>query len=459
MVKTARELASSSRFRKEALVNSSLLSHDKAMSKNPRKASHLFIFATIAIDAIGLGIIIPVLPDVIRRFVSEEAIVSRTYGLFIATYALLQFVASPLLGRLSDRFGRRPILLVSLLGAALDYLFMAFAPTLPLLWVGRVISGLTGASFTVASAYLADISDDSNRSRNFGMIGAGFGLGFIIGPAVGGLIGGYGSHYAFLAAGAFNLLNFLFGVFVLPESLSPDKRRPITRESLNPFRALSAVFKMPAIRALAVANTLMYLGGQTHPSIWTLYTQHRYGWTASQVGLSLTFVGVLNGITQGGLTGWMVKKLGERTIVVSGSFLQAIAFVLFGFASQPWMLYVVLMISAPLWSVGPAIQSLISREVSADRQGELQGSLMSLVSLATILNPLIMTNLFSMTSNRDSGFYFPGSPYFLAGVFIFIGWFFAWRWERAHRPAPTVPNEPDALEPRPVEQGVESPVG
>jgi DHA1 family tetracycline resistance protein-like MFS transporter len=295
-----------------------------------------------------------------------------------------------------------------------------------------VISGLTGASYTVASAYMADISDDSNRSRNFGMIGAGFGLGFIIGPAIGGLIGGWGPQYAFVVAGAFNLLNFLFGLFVLPESLPQDKRRPVTGASLNPLRALGAVFEMPAVRALAIANTLMYLGGQTHPSIWTLYTQHRYGWTAGQVGISLTIVGVLNALTQGALTGYLVKQVGERKLIVVGSFLQAITFAMFGFASSAWMLYAVLVVSAPLWSVGPALQSLISREVSPDRQGELQGSLMSLISLVSILNPLIMTNLFSMTSNRDSGVYFPGSPYLLSGLFILLGWIFAWRWERTH---------------------------
>lgn len=407
-----------------------------------RKASMLFIFATIAIDAIGLGIIIPVLPDVIRRFITDEQAVSRTYGMFIATYALLQFLASPLLGSLSDRFGRRPVLLVSLLGAAIDYLFMAFAPTLLLLWLGRLISGLSGASYTVASAYIADISDDTNRSRNFGMIGAGFGLGFILGPSIGGMLAGYGPQYAFLAAGAFNLLNFLFGLFVLPESLPVEKRRPITRAALDPLRSLGSILRLPSIGALVVVNTILHFGGHTHPSIWTLYTQHRYGWTAAQVGLSLTFVGVLNGITQGGLTGWLVKRFGERRVLVLGSFGQALAFTCFGLASEPWMLYAVLCVSSLFWSVGPAIQSLISREVAPERQGELQGALMSLVALTSVANPLIMTTLFSMTSNRSSGFYLPGSPYLLAGLLIFFGWLLALRWDRAHRAAVVAQVEP-----------------
>jgi DHA1 family tetracycline resistance protein-like MFS transporter len=356
--------------------------------------------------------------------------VSRAYGWFIATYALLQFLASPLLGSLADRFGRRPVLLTSLAGAAVDYLFMAFAPTLPLLWLGRVISGLSGASYTVASAYVADISDDGNRSKNFGMIGAGFGLGFILGPAIGGWVADYGPQYAFLVAGGFNLLNFLFGLFVLPESLPPERRRPIARGALNPFRALGNVLTQPAIRTLVAVSTLLSFGGNTHPSIWTLYTQHRYGWTAKQVGVSLTIVGVLNAVTQGGLTGILVKRFGEHKLIVVGMLAQAFAFALFGFASEPWMLYAVLVGSAVLWSVGPAIQSLISREVAPDKQGELQGALMSLMSLTAIANPVIMTTLFSLTSERDGALYLPGSPYMLAGVLIFIGWLMAIRWYR-----------------------------
>lgn len=402
-----------------------------------QKASNLFIFATVAIDSIGLGIIIPVLPDVIRRFISDDSSVSRYYGLFIATYSLLQFFASPLLGRLSDRFGRRPILLISLFGGAVDYMFMAFAPTLALLWVGRIISGLSGASYTVANAYMADISDDSNRSKNFGLIGAGFGIGFIIGPAIGGLVGSYGPHYAFIAAGLFNLLNFLFGVFVLPESLPKDNRRPLSGDSLNPLGTLGTIFQMPSIRLLAIANTFIFFAGQTHPSIWTLYTQHRFGWTSVQVGISLTVVGVLNAATQGGLTGWLVKKLGERRIVLWGAFLQAIAFSLFGLASSPWMLYAVLFLSAPLWAVGPAFQSLISRGVPPERQGALQGSLMGMISLVSIANPLVMTNLFSLTSDRSASWYLPGSPYLLAGAFILLGAVITSRWERKTSSAAT----------------------
>jgi DHA1 family tetracycline resistance protein-like MFS transporter len=387
-----------------------------------RKASLFFIFATLAIDSIGLGIVIPTLPDVIRRFMSDEVQVSTIYGYFIATYAIMQFFSSPLLGSLSDRFGRRPILLISLMGSAIDYFFMAFAPTLPLLFLGRIISGISGASFTVASAYIADISNDENRSKNFGLIGAGFGLGFIIGPAIGGILATYGYHYPFLAAGVFNLLNFLLGAFVLPESLAPENRRKFNPEALNPLLSIGNTFKIPAIRDLIIVCTLMHLAGQTHPSIWTLYTQHRFGWTAAQVGISLAVVGILSAVSQGGLTGWLVQRLGERRVLFYGILGETLSFFCFGLASSGTMLYVILMLSSICWASQPALQSLISREVPPQKQGELQGTLMSLASLTGIINPLIVTRLFSLTSEKDSGFYLPGSPYFLASLFLAFAW-------------------------------------
>jgi DHA1 family tetracycline resistance protein-like MFS transporter len=406
------------------------------MTRSTRKASTLFIFITLAIDAIGLGIVIPVLPDVVRKFIADEGSVARIYGLFVATYALLQFASSPLLGRISDRYGRRPILLLSLLGAGLDYVFMAFAPTLPLLFVGRVISGISGASFTVATAYIADISDDSNRSKNFGVIGAGFGLGFILGPAIGGALASYGTIYPFLAAAAFNLLNFLFGLFVLPESLPLDRRRDFDVSALNPLKSLAVLAKMPAIRALVVVHFLMQLAGQTHPSIWTLYTEHRYGWTPAQVGISLGVVGFLSALSQGALTGPLVKLFGERRIMSLGSLGEAISFTLFGLAASGTMLYAVLVFSSIFWAAHPALQSLISREIPANEQGELQGALMSLTSLTSIINPLIMTSLFAATTSREAGLYLPGSPYLLAAACFFVSWLLVLRWEAQHKAAP-----------------------
>lgn len=396
----------------------------------PRKASILFILVTLAIDAIGLGIIIPVLPDVIRRFISDESSVAQIYGYFIAVYALLQFISSPLLGRLSDRFGRRPVLLISLLGASIDYVFMAFAPHLILLFIGRIISGVSGASYTVASAYIADVSDDSNRSKNFGIMGAGFGIGFILGPAIGGVLANYGAIYPFLAAAAFNLLNFLFGFFILPESLPPERRRAFDRKLLNPFRSLSGLTKVPAVRLLVLSFILIQFAGQTHPSIWTLYTQHRFGWSAAEVGMSLALVGILSALSQGVLTGPIVKRFGERHVMFYGVFFQAIGFALYGLATTGPMVYFVLIASSFFWAAHPAMQSLISRETPPEEQGELQGGLMSMASLTAVINPLVMTAVFAETSKVESPYYLPGAPYFLAGFMFFLGWLAVMQWGR-----------------------------
>ncbi|HVJ65803.1 MAG TPA: TCR/Tet family MFS transporter [Bdellovibrionota bacterium] len=400
--------------------------------KKPRSASIAFIFVTLAIDAIGLGIILPVLPDVVRKFVAHEASVAQIYGYFIAVYALLQFVSSPLLGRLSDRYGRRPILLLSLFGAGIDYIFMAFAPTLPLLFVGRVIAGISGASFTVASAYIADISDDSNRSKNFGVLGAGFGIGFILGPAIGGVLATHGAMMPFLAAAAFNLLNFAFGYFVLPESLNAERRRNFTLRDLNPLKSLAALARMPAVNGLIFAYVLMQLAGHTHPSIWTLYTEHRYGWSAAQVGISFAVVGILSALSQGVLTGPLVARFGERRVIRWGSFGEFVSFTLFGLAATGTMLYVVLVGSAIFWAAHPALQALISKQIPPNEQGELQGALMSLTSLTAIVNPLIMTALFAATSDRSKDVYFPGSPYVVAALLFFCAWLSIRRWNRRH---------------------------
>ena len=398
-----------------------------------RKASILFIFITLALDAIGLGIIIPVLPDVIRKFISDPAQSAKIYGYFIATFSLFMFISSPLLGKLSDRFGRRPILLVSLLGAAVDYIFMAFAPTLSLLFLGRFISGVCGASFTVASAYIADISDDSNRSKNFGMIGAGFGLGFILGPVIGGFLGSKGLQYPFIAAAVFNFLNFLFGLLILPESLPQEKRRAINWKQLNPLRSFNIFSRFPEIVVLVVVYTLLCLAHQTHPSMWTIYTEHRFGWSPAQVGISLTIVGVLSAFSQGYLTGVLVKKFGEKKIITWGLLGEAISFTLFGLVFTGFQMYAVLIVSCLFWASHPALQSLISHQVSANEQGELQGALMSLNSLTSIINPLIMTSLFAVTSVRGSSIYVPGSPYILSGVLFLAAAILSARWYAHHR--------------------------
>lgn len=386
-----------------------------------RKAGLWFILITVTLDMIGIGLVIPSLPDIMRRFVSDEASISTYFGYFISVYALMQFIASPLLGSISDRYGRRSVLLVSLLIASMDYVLMAFAPTLTILFIGRVIAGLTGANITVAMAYIADVSTDKDRSSNFGMIGAAFGLGFIIGPALGGLLGHYGAFYPFLAAAGLNLLNFLFGLFILPESLPAENRRKLDWKRSNPLASIQRVLNAKHILALLGVYFLFQCAGHTHGSIWTLYTEKRYGWTTAQVGLSLTLVGLLSAISQGWLTRLVIPKIGERSAVLWGCFGIAIAYALFGAATQGWMMYAILIASSICWVAGPALQSLITHSTPAHEQGELQGSLVSLSSLAAIFTPLITTGLFSHFSNSSSAIYLPGAPYYFASLTCVVG--------------------------------------
>lgn len=381
-----------------------------------KKASVTFIFATILLDALGIGPIVPILPDLIRHFSVDPAFVSQYFGYFISVYALMQFVASPVLGSLADRFGRRPILLISLLGAAIDYLIMAFSPTLVILFVGRIISGLTGASITVATAYMADISDDKNRSANFGMIGAAFGIGFVIGPTLGSLLGSQDWRIPFIAASALNLLNFVFGYFILPESLPPSLRRKIELKRLNPFSSLLKVLKPSPIFTLIIVYFLIVLAGQAHASIWTLFTQFKFQWTTLQVGVSLSIVGISIAIVQGGLTRILIPKIGEWNAVLVGVFLSALSYLGFALANEGWMMYAFLAPSALAGIGGPALQSLISADVSTSEQGELQGSLVSLSSLAAIIGPLLFTGLFAEFTKPDASVLFPGAAYLCAAV-------------------------------------------
>lgn len=384
-----------------------------------------FIFATIFLDMLGVGLLIPIFPDIIRRFSDDPAEVSELFGYFISIYALMQFIASPVLGALSDRFGRRPILLTSLFAAGIDYLIMAFAPALWVVFLGRVISGLTGASMTVASAYMADVSDDSSRSRNFGLIGAAFGLGFIMGPAAGGVLGSYGWQYPFLAAASLNLLNFAFGFFILPESLPRENRRQVELAKINPLSSFAKAFRPSPILIFIMIYFLIFIAGQVHPSIWTLYTQRRFGWTAADVGFSLALVGLMAAIVQGVLTAPIVRRTGEWLAVVLGIFINSFAFLGFGLATEGWMMYAILIPSSLAGITGPALQSLIAGKVPPQEQGELQGTLVAIGSLSAIFGPLIYTTLFSRFAEQGAEIQIVGAPYYcaafislLSGVFL-----------------------------------------
>ncbi len=387
-------------------------------SKNPI----YFIFATIMLDMIGIGLIIPVLPDVIRRFIADPGQVTENFGYFIAVYAVMQFVASPILGGFSDQFGRRPILLGSLLGAGIDYIFMALAPTLNLLFLGRIIAGLTGASMTVANSYIADISDDSNRSSNFGMIGAAFGIGFIAGPIIGGLLGQLSPQMPFYGAAVLNILNFLFGLFILPESLKKENRRVVNWRKLNPFTTIVNTMKIPGMSLFVLTYALLFLAGNVHPSIWTLYTESKFGWNSIQVGVSLSFVGLIYGMSQSLLTSKLVPKWGESKSLVIGIFFNAFGFLLYGIAPYGWMMYGIMVVSALQGLSMPCLQSIMTKKVDVRYQGELQGGLVSVGSVTAILSPLIYTHSFNWGS-QSGEYILLGAPYFVASVFGLLALF------------------------------------
>ncbi len=379
-----------------------------------------FIFFTIVLDALGIGLLIPVLPDVIRRFTDDPQQVTLLYGYFLSAYAAMQFFASPVLGSLSDRFGRRPILLVSLLGSAIDYLFMAFAPTFSLLFIGRAISGLTGASMTVAASYIADVSDDSNRAKNFGVIGAAWSAGFIIGPVLGGALLGLGPKSPFIAAALMNLANFLFGAFILPESLKAEHKRQLSAKMFNPLLSLLKVLKNPHIAAFVWVYALIFLSGQVHPVNWTLYTQAKWGWTAVQVGFSLAAVGVSNGFVQALLPRYVIPKFGEMKSFILGMMLCTVGYAAFGLVPEAWMVYPVIIFFALSGIAQPALQSIISRKVDPSEQGELQGSLISIGSLTCIVAPFIFSRIFMRFSIKADPNYFPGAAYIAASLFSLV---------------------------------------
>ncbi|WP_416867370.1 MAG: TCR/Tet family MFS transporter [Imperialibacter sp.] len=391
-----------------------------------RPAALGFIFITLLIDVTGLGIIIPVLPSLIKELINGDLSQAAQYGGWLLfAYAGMQFLFAPVLGGLSDRFGRRPVLLASLFGFGLDYLLLAFAPNIWWLFVGRLLAGVTGASFTTASAYIADISTPEKRAQNFGIIGAAFGLGFIIGPVIGGLLGQYGSRVPFFAAAALALLNWLYGYFVLPESLPADKRRAFSIRRANPLGSLKALQKYPKVLGLVGAFFFIYLGGHVNQSTWAYFTMLKFGWNEAWVGYSLGFVGLTVAIVQGGLIRIVVPKIGQWNAVFVGMLFYIFGFVLFAFASQGWMMFAIMVPFALGGFAGPSLQSLISAQVPSNEQGELQGALTSMTSVTSIIGPPLMTNLFAYFTGENPIVYFPGAAFLAAAVITVVAVFLA----------------------------------
>lgn len=395
---------------------------------NPRKAAVGFIFITLLIDVMGWGLIIPVMPKLISELKHIPVNEASPYGaLLLSVYAITQFVFAPLIGNLSDKYGRRPVLLSSLLGFGIDYIFLALAPTYGWLFLGRIIAGITGASFTTASAYIADVSTPDTRAKNFGLVGAAFGLGFVIGPALGGLLAGLGVRAPFYAAAGLCLINALYGYFVLPESLSKENRRSFQWKRANPFGSLQFLRKTKGIGSLAICFFLIYLAAQSVQGNWNFFTIHRFGWTEGLVGISLAVVGLLVGVVQGGLIRVINPKLGNEKSIYLGLLLYSLGLILFAFASEGWMMFVFLIPYCLGGIAGPSLQATLAQHVPPNEQGELQGALTSLMSLTTIVGPLIMNNLFEYFTTPKAPFYFPGVSFLLGAFFMLMSVFIAWK--------------------------------
>ncbi len=396
--------------------------------RSNKQAALGFIFVTILIDTIGFGIIIPVLPSLIMELThgtTSEA--ARIGGWLLFAFAIMQFLFAPVLGGLSDQYGRRPILLGSLFGFGLDYIFLALAPTLGWLFVGRIIAGVMGASFTTAGAYIADISTPEKRGQNFGIIGAAFGVGFIIGPAMGGLLGEYGPRVPFMAAAVLSLLNFLYGLFILPESLKQENRRPFEWKRANPVGSLLNLKRYPVVLGLVASLVLIYIAAHAVQSNWSYYTIEKFKWSSAMIGSSLAAVGVLISIVQGGLIRIIIPAWGQKNSLYVGLGLYSIGLVLFAFATEGWMMFVFLVPYCLGGIAGPALQGIISSQVPSNEQGELQGALTSLMSVTSIFGPLLMAQLFSYFTATNAPVYFPGAPMLMGAVLIVISLLLATR--------------------------------
>ena len=378
----------------------------------------IFILITVFIDMLGIGIIIPILPELIREFAGgSSAMAGRWYGILAATYAVTQFVFAPLLGALSDRVGRRPVILISLFGLGIDYLIMGFAPTLGWLFAGRLIAGVMGANATTANAYIADVSKPENRARNFGLVGVAFGLGFIFGPAIGGLLGSIDLRLPFFASAGLALVNWLYGFFVLPESLPPEKRGPFRWRKANPVGSLHVLRSYPLVAGLTAAFVFVILAQRGLETVWVLYTGHKFGWDERANGLSLALVGIMSAIVQGGLVQPVIKRIGERRAVLYGLVIAVFTFLGYGLATAGWMLLAFIVIGSVSGVAGPAIQSLVAGAVPPEDQGKVQGGIQSLMSLTSILAPLIFTaGLFSYFTSASAPVQLPGAPFLLGAV-------------------------------------------
>ncbi|MBL4749499.1 MAG: TCR/Tet family MFS transporter [Amylibacter sp.] len=402
----------------------------------PRKLAIIFLLITVVIDAMGIGLIMPVTPDLIRELLDADLSEAALWGgVLSASFAVMQFLFGAVIGNLSDRYGRRPVLLASLMVMAVDYLVMGVTHSIWILLIGRLIGGVVSATQSTAAAYMADISKPEEKAANFGLLGAAFGIGFIIGPMLGGLLGEFGSRTPFFAAAALAFCNLIFGYFILPETVTDKIRRPLEWRRMNPFRALRYVGNLPGVGPLLAMFFFYQLAFFVYPSVWAYYTQEKFGWTPWDVGLSLAAYGIGIAVVQGGLIRLVVPKLGEWRTVMVGMSISIAAFLSFGFISVGWMIYVLIPFSALGMIAQPALQGIMSKAVTDDAQGELQGVLTGVGAIASIISPLMMTGAFGYFTRASTAIYAPSAPFYLAAVLdgvalvIFIG-----AWRRITRP-------------------------
>src|SRR5882757_80021 len=400
-------------------------------------AAFTFILVMVVFDMLAFGIIAPVLPDLIRQFEGGDfARASSITGYFGLAWATMQFIFSPILGAWSDRFGRRPVILISCFGLSIDYVFMALAPSLRWLLVGRIISGITTSNVATAFAYVTDVTKPEERAKPFGLINAAFGLGFVIGPAVGGWLGNMNLRFPFWAAAVLSLGNALYGYFVLPESLPPERRARSAWHMANPMGALTLLRSHAELAGLSVVVTLYYLAHNSLPSMWALYTEYRYAWNRRDVGLSLAVVGVCAALVSGVLVGPFVKRFGERRSLLSGLFFGTLGFAGFALASHGWMILAVIPFIA-LWGIAaPAVQSLMSRHVDPSSQGKLQGAINSLRAVTGMAGPPLFTQIFAIAIAPKYAVHLPGAPYFLATLLLLSSLLLAVYVTRAHAAPP-----------------------
>lgn len=393
----------------------------------PRRAAVVFVFITVLLDILSFGLIIPVFPHLIASFVGGDLGQAATWhGYFAIGFMVMQFVCSPIQGALSDHFGRRPVILLSNLGLGLDFVLMALAPSIPWLFFGRILAGVTSASISTANAYIADVTPPEQRAKAYGMLGMAFGLGFVVAPAIGGVLGAIDPRLPFWLAAGLSLANFGYGFFVLPESLSKENRSPFAWRNANPFSWLPWLRQQPQVLALVMVTFLMALAHLVYPMVFVLYADYRFHWGTREVGFVLAGFGVLSAIVQGGLMGYLKRVLGERRMLVLGSVLGGLAFVLMGLAPDAMWFLLVLPVGA-FWGIaGPAAQAIMTRHIAANEQGRLQGAIASLGSVAGIIGPVMFTYTFAAVAKSSPPAWYAGAAFWLAAALVAVSGIIAW---------------------------------